>query len=427
MKAETVYSWSSLASAVERLLFYLFILFIPTQFGKHFWPSFSYVLGSRIDYLSPTIYITDILVVSLFSLVILKRKLSISPLYSISILFIALSISFSTSPFPGWYFLFKYLEISFLIWYVARAQYNRILVGSMLFVGIIFESLLSIAQIISQGSVGGLLYFLGERSFSGSTPGIANASISGQLILRPYGTFSHPNMLAGYFVIVMLLVTYFLRKEQKISQLLIFLSFIFGTIGLALTLSRTAIAAWVLIGLVTIFTAFHKKIDTVILLFTLLVGTTFLLTAIFFPPIISRLLSVSFGESLAERSRLAHVAFAMILNHTFLGVGPNNFISSLPLFSKNEFVLQPVHNIYLLIASELGIPGLLLFLGSLWFLTRKVYRTWKRSSEERKEAITPLLLAFLAILFSGFFDHYFVTLPQGQLLFAIVIGLLFQI
>ena len=44
----------------ENFLLILFLLLIPTQLGKHFWPDWSSVLGIRIDYLSPTLYLVDI-------------------------------------------------------------------------------------------------------------------------------------------------------------------------------------------------------------------------------------------------------------------------------------------------------------------------------------------------------------------------------
>src|SRR5215469_9265549 len=50
---------------IESLLLSLFFLLLPTQLGKHSWPDFSYVSGIRIDYLSPIIYVTDVILVLL--------------------------------------------------------------------------------------------------------------------------------------------------------------------------------------------------------------------------------------------------------------------------------------------------------------------------------------------------------------------------
>ena len=60
------------ANNIQRLLFFALILGIPTQFGRHFWPDFSFVSGVRVDYLSPTLYVTDILIFLIFALEIIK-------------------------------------------------------------------------------------------------------------------------------------------------------------------------------------------------------------------------------------------------------------------------------------------------------------------------------------------------------------------
>src|ERR1700690_3602089 len=49
---------------IHRFFFFLLILLLPTQLGYHFWPNWVLVLGRRVDYLSPTLYGTDILLVA---------------------------------------------------------------------------------------------------------------------------------------------------------------------------------------------------------------------------------------------------------------------------------------------------------------------------------------------------------------------------
>ena len=53
---------------LHQKLFWLLILLLPVQLGRHFWPDFSFVLGLKIDYLSPTFYLTDLLVLMILSL-----------------------------------------------------------------------------------------------------------------------------------------------------------------------------------------------------------------------------------------------------------------------------------------------------------------------------------------------------------------------
>ena len=136
------------------------------------------------------------------------------------------------------------------------------------------------------------------------------------------------------------------------------------------------------------------------------------------------LLSIKVGlveqKSLNERLVLAQNALVLIKKRPLLGVGLGNFIPAqpemLPFLRQDVNLLQPVHNIYLLIASETGLIGLLVF------ITMAVKIFWRAGNVplhyNRAYAIRPYLL----ILFLGLFDHYWLTLPQNFLLFAVVLG-----
>ena len=58
---------------IENVLLFLTLLFLPTQLGRHFWPDFSYIYSLKIDYLSPTLYFWDILVIGLLILFFLQK------------------------------------------------------------------------------------------------------------------------------------------------------------------------------------------------------------------------------------------------------------------------------------------------------------------------------------------------------------------
>ena len=250
---------------IQQFLFYCLILFIPTQFGRHFWPDFSFVKGVRIDYLSPTLYATDILIFSLFIFwIVSKNKFLISNFkfliksqfsnFKITIVvflvFLIVGISMSKSPQVGILGLIKLLEFIFLGFYVARniskLKLQNILL--MFSIGIIFESFLAISQYINHGSLQGIFYFFGERFFNSNTAGIANASLGGELFLRPYGTFPHPNVLAGYLVIGMTLILGRIKNhESRITKTIFILTLAIGTASLFLTLSRIAILLWLIV------------------------------------------------------------------------------------------------------------------------------------------------------------------------------------
>ena len=405
MKVETE-SW--LSGPARKFIFYLLLLFLPTQFGKHFWPDFSYVLGIRVDYLSPTLYFTDILIGTLFVLWIFsKGKFQISNfkfliksqvlIYELIFAFFLVGIGLSKSPPLGFYGLVKLLEFVFFGFYTA-AHFKDLKKETVLILfsaGILFESLLSIFQFLNHGSLQGIFYFFGERIFNSQTPGIANASLGGALVLRPYGTFSHPNVLAGYLVVVMTLIAgRIMNQELRIKKIALGLILTIGTAALLLTLSRVAVFVWVIICVFCLLRKFMIQNSYFIILFAAALLFLGMVT-----PLGSRFVDLRLtDEAVVQRGALINNSLAMVKEHSVFGVGLNNFIINLPLHEK----IQPVHNIFLLIASETGLVGLGFF---AWFL----YKTYKRIMIHNS-----LFIILSSILILGMFDHYPLTLQQGQ-------------
>ncbi len=372
---------------------------------------------------------TDILVFLLFLLWGIRQKKTFfseivkqSPAFLFFIFFLVVSILLSGRILGGLYSLLKFLEFSFLAYYIATtiSKKNQLEKVILLFAsGIIFESTLAFFQYLTQGSIGGPLYFLGERFFTAQTPGIANASINGQLVLRAYGTFSHPNVLAGYLVIgmVLLLLFPFTNRQRNYQNILVKLALLLGTGALFLTMSRIAISIWLSI-LIAFFLRFFlqrtkQRTKRIFLIFVSL-GVFFMVGVFFLSQVGFRFIQTNlFEEAVIQRETLITASFKMLLVKPLLGVGLGNFLPTLAVFEKplsQTLYLQPVHNIFLLVAVETGFIGLMFF---LWF----VFKTYRHI---RNPAFVVILSAVLVL---GFFDHYLLTLQQGQLLFACILGL----
>lgn len=373
---------------LHQKLFSVLVLLIPVQLGRHFWPTWSYVFGLRIDYLSPTLYLTDILIFLVLFLWFLdkpKFKFKLVRLFLLLAIFLFLLVNALLAQNSGvaLYKFFKILEFSLLALYVSQ---NNLLPAAchLLPVPVIYSSLMAIAQFVHQSSLNGVFWFLGERTFNAGIPGIAKTVINGQLLMRPYATFPHPNALAGFLLVGMILsLPYILKKDRLCSMFYILCS----VSALVLTFSR---AAW-FTGLLIIFLRFTSRLS---------------------------LITFFSGEAFIQRVELNKIALQLIKQYPLVGVGLNNFIPRLPGFWSSHdpiYLLQPVHNIYLLVASETGLVGLLVF---LWF----IYLTFKKLSIVNY----PLSIALSAILALGFFDHYWLTLQQNQLLLAITLGLVWS-
>ena len=405
---------------------------MPTQLGKHFWPNFSFVFGLRLDYLSPTIYLTDIFIFLIFIAYFKKLSSQVKTtnkkyliLFGLFLLTLLMGLMGAKNPLAGFYGILKFLEFSFLTFFIIQnfKLLNKTIIFWCFLTGIIFESLLAFLQYFNQASINGIFYFFGERNFNAQTPGIANASINGQLFLRPYATFSHPNALAGFLVVAML---YLLLISSKGKQKILLISIALGTLALVLSLSRTAIFIW-LIYLIVLFGVSlaekykkqFSKAKLLIVIFSTVIVLAILLLIFQNSFVLQRFLSTKiFDESIVQRSELVGQSFVMFQKSPLLGIGINNFYNNLS-FSNSQLnftLIQPVHNIFLLVLSETGIIGVCVFLYVLW---KTFVKTMQKQLQEKRRY---LFLLVFSVVFLGLFDHYFLTIQQGQLLFSVVLG-----
>ncbi len=375
-------------------LFYFLIVLMPIQLGRHFWPDFSFVSGVRIDYLSPTLYFTDLLILGILFLEFIKGIPKISGrsilVASVICIFACANIYFSLSPAVSVYKWIKVWEIGFLVWFIGQSQIKIRTVTSLLLIPVFYESILAVWQFFVQQS-SGFWWILGERTFNSGTPGIANTIINGQLWLRPYGTFSHPNVLGGFLAVVLpLVVYYFPHNHRRIAAGIVS----FGFVALFLTMSRAAI----LVGLVAVAIMLARKMGFKIIWLICLV-----LLILFFG--IRRI----GNESFVVREQLNKTAIEKFVDSPIIGQGLGTSVIFLTKEINNHaLVHQPTHNIYLLIAGEIGVVGLVLFMFLIFLSVRR-----------------KLTVPLLSICVLGMVDHYFLTQQQGLLLFGLVLGFCF--
>jgi O-antigen ligase len=460
------------------MFFFLTILLLPTQLGKHFFPDWALVLGRRIDYLSPTVYLTDItILLTLVSWLFSQKKyfrISIGHWYLLPacrlagtlVLFVILNVVLSSSPFVSLYKWTKVLEFVLFGWYIIKTKPSFRILSSVLCLSVFYSSLIAVTQFFLQHSIGGPLWFLGERTFDITTPGIARILIQPSVfshksleMLRSYATFPHPNVLGGFLAVTLPLLIYKStndkpalpagRSTNKIKSIFFLATLIFGFIALILTFSRSAwIAGFAgFIGVLLIIK--RKKIldyclpnsKAGIIGLLVLIGL-FTLLYPYFQPLTSE------NESIFVRNELNSAAISMWWNsssswgqdnsfllhtsyfiHRLVGVGLGNFLVELPKYYPHReiFFLQPVHNIYLLLLSEIGIIGL----GIVLYLLFKIFKYIARKRlfviclpaiGSRRRQVQAGYLSFVILLLLGAVDHYPLTLQQGQLLLTILIS-----
>lgn len=402
------------------LLFGFLIFFLPTQLSLHFWPADSFIYGIRVDYLSPALYFTDV-VLLVFTIVFFINKKNRQKFYSSHALWILLVIFFfsffnttlSTHPLIAVFRWLKFLQIA-LLFLIIRSRKKSLLplFHAPLSLSLVFLLVLSVCQIVNGGSLGGVFYWFGERSFTTQTTGIALASLNGSQLLRPYATLPHPNALSGYALVAFLFLATIVKKRSP----LVYLGIISSLFIIVLTFSQNSWLA--LITLLGIFLLSRKFRLSIILKF---VFATLVILSLLLPLLAFKLLlsDFAFPQNIEQRLYLAVLAKEPFIRFPLFGAGLGTFVYFIPEGARklNEYGLyfsgwwlQPVHNMFLLILTECGLLG---FLGTTYFSWRSIVNALKST----------YWVLILAIVLTGFWDHYWITLQQTLLLAVIIFAL----
>lgn len=401
---------------LQKRLFQVLVFLLPTQLALHFWPDWAFIFGIRVDYLSPAIYLTDLLVLLLIGLWFLERRTIfvkrrwLVPLILL-VTFVVINLFVSLRPEPAFYKWVKYFVFILFALFISKVKSFNFdnWIGKPLKLSLIFISTLGILQFIFQQTLGGPLYYLGERSFTSLTPGVALSTFLGRQYLRSYSVFSHPNSFAGFLLVALILLYFKRRKLGKVDYLVLTISLT----GLLLTFSKTVVAMVVTLFIVRAVTKKELRFSEGFKHTLLIVAVVISVLA----PVVaeSDLRFISSSETVEKRVVLAKAAGEMVSQRPLFGVGLNNFVIALPttsLKTEHSWDLQPVHNLFLLVLAEAGIVGLILF----FFAGRKLI-----SIQDEK-----VFVSFVAIMLTGLADHYWLTLQQNLLLLFLLVGLSFR-
>jgi len=444
---------------IEKILFYLFLILIPFQIrvflvnAGNEWNSIFLYLGDLVFGLVLILWLVRINKKEIFGgLTSENRRLNLLLLIFLVIAFI--SIFFSPATKISAFRWLKLVEFAALFVYVlfnygpkaSSVLGPRTNIFKILVLGGVFQSILAIAQFIKQGSIG--IKFVEAGVYNPNSPGVANFVLNGEKILRAYGSFPHPNVLAGFLLMaIFCFYGLFLQREFKGNSkgikgksrgLVIVSCFLVIVFGLFLTFSRTAIIIFLIISLIMFLWFGLRSPDKsrrrrMVGLFFIFLVSCLISTAILFPYLKARFFTISLEEQAIDlRFFYNKMALSMIKDKPLLGIGIGNFVN----YSKNyetylraaermlemgnqgeikgvpDWVFQPVHNIYLLTGSEMGIIGLMVFLGFIGIILLKGF---KGSS-----CFFFLISCFLIIALA---DHYFWTLQQGGIMFWLALAL----
>ncbi|MCI5223812.1 MAG: hypothetical protein D3924_14350 [Candidatus Electrothrix sp. AR4] len=256
--------------------------------------------------------------------------------------------------------LFLVIKNLILFLYIANNLSDRrsvfILIGVILLNGC-FQSIVAIGQYVTGGPLG--LGMLGETNVH-----------SLDSMTRVGGTIGHPNKLALMlaFVLEINISVLFIPASWKIKLLRIFPMLLMFP-AVLITYSRGAWASLVLGGSINFYWCRSKKtqqkIISAVVVFVVFAGLAFVSVGLV-PSVRNRIFGDDNGSA-DIRIPLKVIAKNIINHHYWLGVGLNNYVSVIRKYDNSQegaslLFPMPVHNEYLLIAAELGIPAAIVFI-----------------------------------------------------------------
>lgn len=353
-----------------------------------------------------------------------------------------LSLTQAILPVIGWYQLARLAWFILFFLYLRQWAFPRLnpVNSALAFVGgALGQAALAIAQFTVQHDVG--LRWMGETLLRTDMQGVAVFfDTAGEKILRAYGTLPHPNVLAAYLMVAFWLllwlwVRHAIQNVYQKSMLIGVSSFLI--FGILVTFSRTVILVWLIsvvlfAGAIFLPTISRRwpNITAVRSRLRLSMGTiaiaVLVFGGLFWPQVHARLTVHTTDEAVQLRIAFTRNALATgqnwLLRVNWLGVGIGNFTPWLSAYNRTlpAYLIQPAHNIYLLLYSETGVLGLGLWLAWLILL---LCRGWRAHANQpvMRAGLTALVLSLLLIAVN---DHFPWTLQQGRLLFWATLALL---
>lgn len=277
----------------------------------------------------------------------------------------------------------------------------------LLSVAVVVEAVIAVIQYKTGSTLG--LGFLGEES-------LVEQNL-GHTVKRATGTIGHPNTLGYFFeILIPLFFAMYLVTEKKWLSFWYALVAGCGMFGILTTLSR---GAWLtlpislsLVGL-TLFRGRRLTLGSAIA--TVAIGMVALISLSFAYPTIEKRLMHDDYRSSGSRMPLNKGALSVFQQFPVFGVGLNNFsevfkkydtTGNARIFKGYQHV---VHNLYLLVCTEIGTVGFLAFLAVLGSVFLTAARLLPQVPFDQQGILVGISSGIAAHMIHGLFDPGFVS------------------
>lgn len=440
---------------INRFILWLVLFVLPWQ--TRYMVNAVYSKDSFVEYASIAVYATDILIILLLltaiPIVLRKNRFNFGSkfiLWPLILLLLWIWASIIWAFGIGLDYLVSVnfashftLFVAFYLYLINFVKDIKHIVWPVI-LGLVVQSGIAIYQYYLNHSIG--LKIIGESVLDPLKSGIPVVIVDGVRKLRAHGLLPHANILGGILAVwLIVLSSWFYALKRTKKHYLIWIIFIVLTIALMFSFSR---GAWLVLVLgilfMTIMVWFKsiKKLKKAILpgclVLLVIVSVAFNQRQV----ILSRFNLEQPVESISIKSRQQQFdSFKTVfVKYPILGVGAGQYVPYLYKINqetegwtyRSDYSgwlynstgqtgnYEPVHNIFLLVLSELGVIGLLIFLS----LFIGVFIEISRHKKKLFILSRSLAVAWIAIFVLGLFDHYIWTLQQGKLLMFTILALI---
>ncbi len=295
------------------------------------------------------------------------------------------------------------LLLIFLQYLIVKPSDLQIMVYALISV-FIFESGIAVLQIVLHHSFN--LGILADNS------GVLSSSAHAGSDFRILGTMGNSNDFAKYLNLVIFLFLGLTQAggSKKRRFFLLLLSGV-GIMLLIYTQSRGAWVAFIIGLLLWLFSGLVFKRGVRFSKNTVLLLVTGLLVFIYplHYHIQQRLERPDYGSSYS-RIPMMQVAWNVIQAHPLLGIGVNNYLYVMTDYDNTEVQItktfrSTVHNLYLQVTAETGIPGLLLFLLLLLAVLLRMRKNINFAPKKYRQFQLGVFCGFITFLIHSLVDN----------------------
>ncbi len=251
----------------------------------------------------------------------------------------------------------------------------------------------------------------------------------GLMLQRVTGLLGHTNTFAAYllFPVLSAFILLFARISFWYKAAALF-SFLIGSVSLVLTFSRNGWLSLVLSLMLVVGVVLSRRRLSVAILVFLLSLTVFSMGMLFgfgfgdtvlniasggrthasnMVEVVLTRIFYDTGKAFDSRWDLLNLALNMIKEHPILGIGLNTFEENMAIYDTTgvtNIIEQPVHNIYMLVAAETGIPSMIAFIIAGGILIRYAHQLLKKPTETAFVIGAIGVCTSISLGFSNLFD-----------------------